>query len=169
MSEPLRIVFAEIDPDRDVEAVAAFLSAHSWPFHVRSTLTMDEARQVKLGPSDQVRSFWLKENEMPVGIVRVFDLEDANNGSVSFDLRIANEHRGRGIGRAAVAWIIDMLFAEYPLLHRIEAATRFDNLAMRRVLESNKFVLEGQLRQTWRCDDGSRRDTALYGRLRGDA
>jgi RimJ/RimL family protein N-acetyltransferase len=100
--------------------------------------------------------------------VRVFDLEDADEGSVLFDLRIATEFRGRGLGRATVAWIVKMLFAEYPSLHRIEAATRFDNHAMRRVLEANHFVLEGRPRQTWRSDSGVRYDTALYGRLRSD-
>jgi len=169
MSGHLQLFFTEIDPERDVEAVVAFLSRHVWPFHRRSILTIDQAREVKLGPSDQVRSFWIKENESPVGLVRVFDLEDADGGSVLFDLRVADGCRGRGIGRAAVAWIVDMLFVEYPLLHRIEATTRFDNHAMRRVLEFNKFVLEGQLRQTWRSEGGSRYDTALYGRLRSDA
>jgi len=140
-----------------------------WPFHGRSILTVDEARRVKLGPSNQVRSFWINESKSPVGIVRVMDLEDVDDGSVLFDLRIATECRGRGIGRTTVAWLIDMLFAEYPALHRIEAATRFDNHVMRRVLELNRFVLEGRLRQTWSSDDGSRHDTALYGRLRSDA
>lgn len=123
---------------------------------------------MRLGPSDQVRAFWIKENQSLAGIVRVFDLEDADEGSVLFDLRIAEECRGRGIGRAAVAQLVEMLFAEYPSLHRIEATTRFDNHAMRRVLESNQFVLEGQLRETWRSEDGTRHDTALYGRLRSD-
>lgn len=163
------LVFAEIDPERDAEAVAGFLSRHTWPFHGRNTLTMELARQIKLGPSDQVRAFWINQHGSAAGIVRIFDLEDCDHGSVLFDLRLANECRGRGIGRAAVAWMVEMLFAEYPLLFRIEGATRIDNLAMRRVLELNHFVLEGQLRQTWRSEDGARYDTALYGRLRDDA
>jgi RimJ/RimL family protein N-acetyltransferase len=169
MSGSPQLVFVEIDYVREAEAVAAFLSRHAWPFHARSTLTMEEARLVKLGPSGQVRSFWITENQSPVGVVRVLDLEDAEIGSVLFDLRIADECRGRGIGRAAVAWVVDMLFAEYPSLHRIEATTRVDNHAMRRVLEANKFVLEGRLRETWRSEDGSRHDTAIYGRLRSVA
>ena len=169
MFSPLSLVFAEINPERDAEAVARFLSHHTWPFHARSRLTVDLARQIKLGPSDQVRSFWINEHDSAVGVVRIFDLNDSDTGSVLFDLRLADECRGRGIGRATVAWVVDLLFTEYPLLHRIEAATRFDNHAMRRVLEFNKFVLEGRLRQTWRSDDGSRYDTALYGRLRNDA
>ena len=160
--------YTEIDPARDADAVAAFLSASEWPFHARSRLTLDEAHQLKLGPRDEVRAFWIREGAAAVGMLRVLDLEDAQEGSVLFDLRIAEECRGRGIGRAAVSWLISLLFTEYPSLHRIEAATRFDNQAMRRVLEHNKFVLEGRLRETWRSDSGARHDTALYGRLRAD-
>ena len=128
-----------------------------------------KARQIKLGPPVEVRSFWINENGVPAGLVRAFDLEDALEGSVLFDLRIATECRGRGIGRAAIGWLVAKLFVDYPLLHRIQANTRFDNDAMRRALEFNKFVLEGRLRQTSRSADGSRYDTALYGRLRSDA
>ena len=168
MSSSSPLQFAEIDPASDADAAADFLSKNAWPFHGCSSLTDEQARQIKLGPSDQVRALWITEHGSAVGIVRVFDLEDCDHGSVLFDLRIASEHRGRGIGRKTVAWLVDWLFAEYPLLFRIEATTRIDNHAMRRVLELNKFVLEGQLRQTWRSENGTRHDTALYGRLRHD-
>ena len=168
MPAPPQLAFTEVHFERDAEAAATFLSQNTWPFHASSTLTIDEARQVRLSPPDQVRAFWISENSAPVGIIRAFDLEHAGTGSVLFDLRIAGQHRGRGIGRAAVAWIVDRLFADYPSLHRIEAATRIDNQAMRRALESNQFRLEGQLRQTWSSDHGTRYDTALYGRLRTD-
>ncbi len=168
MSQPSELEFVEIHTSRDAEAAAEFLARHTWPFHARVTLTLDEARKISLGPSEEVRAFWIHENKTPAGIIRVFDLEDADHGSVLFDLRIGEEHRGRGVGRAAIAWLIDKFFSDYPLLHRIEANTRIDNHAMRRALESNQFVLEGQLRETWRSHDGTRHDTALYGRLRGD-
>jgi RimJ/RimL family protein N-acetyltransferase len=160
--------FREVDSEQEANAVADFLSRNIWPFHARTTLTLDEARKVRLGPPSEVRTFWIHENDSSVGIVRAFDLEDADVGSVAFDLRIADACRGRGIGRTATGWLIEKLFADYPTLHRIEANTRFDNHAMRRALEFNGFVLEGQLRQTWRSEDGKRHDTALYGRLRSD-
>lgn len=169
MLQPPQLEFVEIDPACDTDAAAEFLAQHSWPFHARSTLTLEEARKVRLGPREETRAFWICEDRAYAGMVRVFDLEDAAHGSVLFDLRIAEDFRGRGIGRAAIAWLIGKLFTEYPLLHRIEANTRIDNHAMRRALEANNFVLEGQLRQTWRSQDGTRYDTALYGRLRSDA
>jgi RimJ/RimL family protein N-acetyltransferase len=161
--------FSEVDPAAEADAAAAFLSAHTWPFHARPALTLDEARQIELGPPDRVRAFWIYEDQGPAGLIRVFDLEHAEHGSVLLDLRLAESSRGRGLGRAVVAWIVDRLFTDYPLLHRIEATTRIDNLAMRRVLEVNRFALEGCLRETWRSHDGTRHDTALYGRLRTDA
>ena len=169
MSDPPALAFVEIDASRDADAVALFLSQHTWPFHACPTLTLEQARAIELGPPSQVRCFWVHEGGSPVGLVRAFDLADAVSGSVLFDLRLGSDSRGRGIGRAAIRWLVDTLFSEYPLLHRIEANTRFDNHAMRRALESNKFLLEGRLRQTWRSEDGTRYDTALYGRLRNDA
>jgi RimJ/RimL family protein N-acetyltransferase len=169
MSPSPELTFVEIDASREAESVATFLSRHTWPFHAKPSLTLTQALEVKLGPPDQVRSFWVYEGHSSVGLIRAFDLEDAEWGSVVFDLRIASGHRGRGIGRATVRWLVETLFAEYPCLHRIEANTRFDNHAMRRVLEINNFVLEGIVRETWRSEDGSRRDTTIYGRLRTDA
>ena len=61
-----------------------------------------------------------------------------------------------------------MVFREYPDAHRIEATTRIDNVAMRKVLERCGFQLEGRLRETWPTESGERLDTALYGLLRRD-
>lgn len=169
MSEPLPLAFVEIDASREADAAALFLSQHAWPFHVRPALTVEQARQIPLGPPSQVRCFWIHEGGSPAGLIRALDLEDAEIGSVMFDLRVASHCRGRGIGRAAIRWLVETLFTEYPLLHRIEAATRFDNHAMRRALEASHFVLEGRLRETWRSEHGTFYDTALYGRLRKDA
>lgn len=161
-------VYRPIDPSRDGTAVVEFLTGEEWPFHGHSRLTAEQAGRIRLGPPEEVRAYWILEHGSPVGFVRLFDLEDADDGSVQFDLRIAASHRGRGFGRQAVAWLTRTLFEHFPALHRIEAATRWDNLGMRSVLEHNHYRLEGCLRETWRCDDGSRLDTALYGRLRTD-
>lgn len=166
---PPSLAFTEINPALEGERVAEFLSNESWPFHYRARLTLAEARAISLGPPHQTRAFWIGEGNSRVGLVRALDLDDADEGSVLFDLRVAGACRGRGIGGAAIAWLVEFLFTAYPNLHRIQANTRIDNDAMRRALEANHFALEGRLRQTWRSHDGSVHDTALYGRLRGDA
>jgi RimJ/RimL family protein N-acetyltransferase len=53
-------------------------------------------------------------------------------------------------------------------LHRIEATTRGDNVAMMTVLERCRYVREGVLREAWRSENGERHDTMVYGLLRRD-
>jgi RimJ/RimL family protein N-acetyltransferase len=161
--------FPEIDETTESADVADFLVAHVWPYHSQTRLSLAAASTVALGPVDQVRAFWITENGNIIGLIRLLDLDDVEDGSAQFDLRIAEQSRGRGVGKLAVYWLTHKLFGDYPLLHRIEATTRFDNLAMRQTLEGNKYQLEGRLRETWPSDDGTRYDTALYGRLRSDA
>jgi RimJ/RimL family protein N-acetyltransferase len=162
------LTFRQIDPVAGSHTVVDFLTGEEWPFHGRSRLTAEQAGRIRLGPPDEVRAFWVLEHDQPVGFLRLFDLEDADDGSVQFDLRITASRRGQGFGRQAVDWLTRYLFEHFAGLHRIEAATRWDNLAMRTVLEHNHYRLEGCLRETWRRDDGTRLDTALYGRLRSD-
>jgi RimJ/RimL family protein N-acetyltransferase len=161
--------FPEIDEATESADVAGFLVAHVWPHHSQSRLSLAAASTVALGPVDKVRAFWITENGNRIGLIRLLDLDDAADGSAQFDLRVAEQSRGRGVGKLAVSWLTHKLFSDYPLLRRIEATTRFDNLAMRRTLEANRYRLEGRLRETWPTDDGARYDTALYGRLRSDA
>lgn len=172
-AQPLQTVndlrFTEIDAATGSAEVAGFLVAHAWPHHSQTRLSLAAASHVALGPLDEVRAFWITDKGHRIGLIRLLDLDDVEDGSAQFDLRLAEPARGRGVGTLAVSWLTDKLFSDYPLLHRIEATTRFDNLAMRRTLEANKYRLEGRLRETWPAEDGARHDTALYGRLRSDA
>jgi RimJ/RimL family protein N-acetyltransferase len=85
-----------------------------------------------------------------------------------FDLRIAQGHRRRGLGRQAVRWLTDHLFTTQDLLHRIEATTKDDNVAMQAVFAHCGYRLEGRLLEAWRNADGTRADTLIYGILRGE-
>ena len=116
---------------------------------------------------DDVNSFWIVEGPDRVGIVRALDLADIGDGAPLLDIRIAVQHRGRGLGTLTTRWIVDHLFASHPALHRIEANTRHDNAAMQRVLVKAGFTLEGRLRESWRRDDEFF-DTLVYGLLRTD-
>ena len=115
-----------------------------------------------------VASFWLIEDGYTVGLIRLLDLGDIGEGAPLFDVRIARRHRGRGLGRKATDWLVDHLFSTYPILHRIEANTRADNLAMQRVLTEAGFTHEGTLRQAWRRTDGLWSDAMIYGILRSE-
>ncbi len=98
----------------DMEIVVSFLTAHEWPFHGVPRLSPEEAAAVCV-VADDIASFWIRDGDGDgiVGLIRVFDLDDLDdldNGSPLFDLRIATNHRGRGIGRFAVDWLTAHLF-----------------------------------------------------------
>jgi RimJ/RimL family protein N-acetyltransferase len=153
-------------PGDDV-VVVEFLTGHEWPFHSVPRLSADDVSvmDVSSGAAD---SYWISLDGERCGLVRLLDLDDVDDGSPVFDLRIAPAQRGRGLGRLAVEWLTAHLFRTYPALHRIEATTRHDNLAMQRVLDRCDFRLEGRLRESWRNQDGSRHDTLVYAILRSE-
>ncbi len=130
-------------PD-DAEAAVEFLASSEWPYHGRPNLSRDQAAEVSLAGADIV-SFWVKAGSEAVGLIRVFDLEDLDVGSPLLDIRIAAAHRGRGVGTAAVSWLVDHLFTTYGQLHRIEPTTRHDNVPMQRVFDRCGFRLEGRM------------------------
>jgi RimJ/RimL family protein N-acetyltransferase len=156
-------MFERVTP-ADHDAVVQFLCSHEWPYHARRHILPADVDD----PADDEVRFWIIHEEQRVGLIRLFDLDDVEDGSPLFDLRIAPAHRGVGLGRAAVRWLTGHLFATYPNLHRVEATTRHDNLAMQRVLDVCGYQLEGRLRESWPGEDGVRFDTLVYGVLRSD-
>lgn len=151
-------------PD-DAAAAVEFLTTNEWPFHSVPRPSPAEAATVIVTAHDIV-TFWMRDGGEIVGMIRILDLDDLDVGSPLFDLRIAEQHRGRGLGRQAVRWLTDYLFGTYSALHRIEAATRDDNLAMQRVFAHCGYRLEGRFLEAWRNADGSRSDTLTYAVLR---
>ncbi len=76
------------------------------------------------------------------------------------------DHRGRGVGRAAQAELVELLF-RYTTANRVEAHTDVENLAEQRALEAAGFRREGVTRGAqWRA--GRYRDGVLYAVLRSD-
>jgi RimJ/RimL family protein N-acetyltransferase len=116
--------------------------------------------------ADDVATFWIRDDGQTIGMIRLLDLDQLDVGSPLFDLRKAENHRGCGIGRHAVHWLTGHLFGAYPILHRIEATTRDDNLAMQSVFTHCGYRLEGRLLEAWRNADGTRSDTLTYAILR---
>jgi RimJ/RimL family protein N-acetyltransferase len=151
-------------PD-DGEMAVEFLASNEWPYHGLPKLSRDQAAAVSVA-GDDVVSFWVKAGGEPIGLIRVFDLADLDVGSPLLDIRIAAQHRGRGVGTAAVSWVADHLFTTYSELHRIEATTRHDNVPMQQVFDRCGFRLEGRMLEAWTNADGSRADTWTYASLR---
>lgn len=157
--------FKPLNLPGDERAVVEFLATNEWPFHGESHLSSDTAAQVCV-ESDDIAAFWICEGAATVGLLRLMDLADLEVGSPLFDLRVAEEHRGRRIGRRAVMWLTDYLFATYAALHRIEATTRDDNVAMQSVFGHCGYRLEGRFVEAWTNADGARCDALSYAILR---
>lgn len=161
----MNLRFEPLNMPGDESAVVDFLVANAWPFHGEPDLSPETAADVRV-ESDEIASFWIYEGVVTVGLVRLMDLSDLEIGSPLFDLRIAEGHRGRGIGRRAVSWLTDYLFTTYAVLHRIEATTRDDNAAMQSVFARCGYRLEGRFKEAWVNADGTRCDALSYAILR---
>jgi RimJ/RimL family protein N-acetyltransferase len=162
-------------------ALAELLSGDEWPFHGNTRPSRETVEGWLAAGSftgSGVRSFWirvtdagatlqvgLKLAEAAVGIVTLRDLGDP---TPVFDLRLRSAYRGRGLGSAALRWLTDYLFTEFPGIRRIEGHTRRDNLAMQHVLERCGYVREAHYRQAWLSSDGSVHDSFGYAVLRQD-
>jgi RimJ/RimL family protein N-acetyltransferase len=153
----------------EADALARFLSDHQWPFHVRARLGAAEAAEQVAGwglDRPSCRAWWLERDGAVVGLLRVEDLDAA--WDPSWDLRIAEGHRGAGLGTAAVRWLSGEVFRGWPGVRRIEAQTRRDNLAMRTVLARCGYVKEAHYRRAWPDQDGGVHDGIGYALLRED-
>lgn len=149
----------------DAAAVVQFLTSSEWPFHGTSELTAEQAAAIAI-MDDETASFWVRRADVPIGLIRVFDLSDLADGSPLFDIRLTGDERGRGVGPVAVGWLTNHLFTEHPELMRIEATTRHDNTAMQVVFDRCGFRQEGRLVEAWVSADGGRFDTLIYAILR---
>ena len=148
--------------------LARSLASETWSFHAggRETAAWFHI-QINNGAFDSGhnRTYWIQANSERVGIVHLTDL---GNGTPLFDLRVLSGHRGRGLGTITVRWLTEHVFGEFPALHRIEANTRQDNIAMRRVLSKCGFAKEAHHRDAWPADEGALYDSIGYGILRQD-
>ncbi|MFC7407198.1 isochorismatase family protein [Georgenia alba] len=171
----VRLVPADVRGS-DREAWIAFLTAHEWPFHVRTRPTSEQvAAAIENGAYDDEdhAAYWLETAEDRVGLVV---LEDLTDPTPLFDLRLAAEHRGRGLGLAALRAITDHVFTTTDV-NRLEGQTREDNAAMRAVFARAGFTLEAAYRESWPVDGAAPVTSVAYavlrreweaGRTRGD-
>src|SRR4051812_22031514 len=144
----MALAFKPLASPGDSDLVVAFLTADEWPYHGVSKPTAEEAERVRVVADDTI-SFWIDDDGEIVGLIRLLDLDDVDNGSPVFDLRIGTPHRGRGVGRVAVQWLTHYLFRAYSGLHRIEATTRADNLPMQAVFAHCGYRQEGRFVEAW--------------------
>lgn len=152
----------------DSDELVAFLTSHDWPFHAGgrpdATLVLDRV-QSGYYDGDDVDTYWAMRDGERVGLVRLEDLDD---DTPLFDVRIRSEDRGHGLGTQVVTWATGHLFTTCAHVRRVEATTRQDNVAMRHVLTRCGYVKEAHYRCAWPAPDGTVRDTVGYAILRTD-
>jgi RimJ/RimL family protein N-acetyltransferase len=97
------------------------------------------------------------------GKVSLFHL-DAANGSAEAGYWVLAEHRGRGIGRRALAAAARYAF-DVVGVQRVELFHAVDNPASCAVASGAGFDLEGTLRRSYRYGDGVLHDEHVHARL----
>ena len=157
------------DPALDSSALVAFLCANEWPFHVFPRPGEEKARgwleAGRFHTPGSSRSAWLVEAGERLGFVTLEELEDP---TPIFDLRVAEKARRRGVGRRAVAWCVEEAFRVEGKT-RIEAHTRADNAGMRGVLRAMPgWAQEAHHRRAWPDAEGRHHDAVTYALLRED-
>jgi len=153
---------------RDAEALVSFLTGETWPFHSQPVLRSKAVRdRHDRGDYDgeDVRTFWMVLGSERVGLIV---LDDLNDPTAMFDLRIAAAHRGQGHGTAAVAWLTTYLFTSRRDVGRVEAVTRQDNAAMRAAMRRCGYAKESHYREAWPGSAGTVHDSVGYAITRTD-
>lgn len=164
----LRLV--PLDPTgADHDGLVAFLTGNTFPFHMRPRPTREQVEEAIAEGAygdDEHETFWLEDDAAGrVGILRLEDLEDP---TPLFDLRLAEGHRGRGYGREALRAATEHVFRTMPEVHRFEGQTREDNVAMRRVFLRAGWVKEAHYREGWPVEGGAPVASVAYAILRRD-
>lgn len=170
---PERVIsLVAFDPGADGEALVAFLTQNTFPFHAQAALTPSEARaRVMRGHfwSAGRAGFWVVLDGERIGIAVLSDLEDIPDGGAPlFDLRLAQSFRGAGLGEPVLRHLTTHVFESYPGLQRFEGQTRDDNVAMRTVFVRAGWVKEAHYRRAWPVEGGEPRASTAYGILRQD-
>lgn len=157
----------------DKELIIKILLENQWTFHGKTNMSRAECEllfEKGYFSKNDVKTFIIQTENKAIGFVRIFDLdEDRNSDDIPlFDIRINQKQRNKGAGKYAVRAIVSYIFKNYPNKNRIEATTRIDNTAMRKVLLHCGFVKEAHYRASWKSDSGALFDTIGYGILRKD-
>lgn len=161
----------DLQPYNDeAEALIAFLTGETWPYHGVRTLTeanvREQVAQGRYDASDEKRTFWILDDKgTKVGLLRVFDLQDP---TPMFDIRISAQYRGQGLGLLTVKRLVEYVFTNYADTIRLEGHTRVDNYAMRKTFHNAGFVKEAVHRLSWPSEDGELHDSIGYAMLRED-
>ena len=103
-----------------------------------------------------------KTTEAIVGTAMIFNFDhEANKAEIGYVLH--KDYWGKGYGTESVALMNNFAFKTLNL-HKIYANVVDENIGSARILEKNKFVLEGRLRDHYFIED-KYYDALVYGKI----
>lgn len=149
------------------QALVAWLAGDRWPYHGNARPSPEVVRRWIDGGrfwGDDVRSHWIEREGERIGLAVLEELDDP---TPVFDLRIRSAARRQGVGRQTLVWLAEQAFDVHDK-HRLEAHVRADNAAMRGLLEAVGWVQEAYYRQAWPDAAGAWHDATTYTLLRED-
>lgn len=152
----------------DADAVVRFLSSNRFPFHVLAEPSEDQVRPgVEKGRfwNEDSQGYWIDDDGARIGMAVLQDLQD---DTPMFDLRLEESQRGRGKGTEIVRALCDLVFTLMPRILRFEGQTREDNIAMRKTFLRAGFLKEAHYRLGWPTHDGGHVASVGYCILRQD-
>ncbi|WP_104053272.1 MULTISPECIES: GNAT family N-acetyltransferase [unclassified Arthrobacter] len=156
------------ESESEAEAIVQFLTSNSFPFHMTAQHTAESAREaVDSGRfwSEESVGYWIVADAKTVGMVVLDDLEE---DTPMFDLRLAEDFRGRGLGPQVLKALCSLVFEKFSDPVRFEGQTREDNVAMRKTFVRAGFLKEAHYRLGWPTADGTRVASVAYAILRQD-
>lgn len=163
------ITLAHFDPDVDAEALVDFMTKNDFTFHAGRTPTREQVL-TRLAGAGWGRAYWLVDDQLGrIGIARLEDLDEEVSADETpmFDLRLAEEFRGRGFGQQALQALTSHVFNTLPV-RRFEGCTRVDNLPMRHTFLACGWVKEAHYREAWPVPGRDPVDAVNYSILRRD-
>lgn len=164
----MSISLSRLDPNgADRPALIDFFTSNDFPFHVgsrrRSVAEVEELIVSGAFRSDENDTFWLHHDSL--GIIGCVRLEDLTEDCPLFDLRLAPEFRGRGLGLECLHAITDHVYTTMTV-DRFEGQTRDDNFAMRSTFVRAGWSKEAHYRRAWPVTGKAPRDSVAYAILR---
>jgi RimJ/RimL family protein N-acetyltransferase len=148
-----------------------FLRSQKWKHHI---IKKEDKKSIKKRidngyySNSGVETYWIILKNKKIGFIKIFDLENKDDSSPLFDIRIDSSERGKGIGLEATKFAIKYIFKEYNKIRRIEATTREDNIPMQKVLKKCGFKREAIYRKAWKISEKKFVDSYGYAILRKD-
>ncbi|KMK76636.1 acetyltransferase [Alkalihalobacillus pseudalcaliphilus] len=152
----------------EIEDLIHLYTHTSWDFHADPKREEKEVRKLFQSGwfTEDKETYWVIDEGERIGLLVLGDISDTM--PLFQDIRLHKKVRGKGYGQLCVEWAIDYIFSSSKEKLRMEAYTRADNQAMRRVFEKTLFQKEGYLRSSWEQVNGKVYDSILFAVIRAD-